>query len=74
MISIATVLTTEELTMSWILAVYLNSASGSLAREFQTEAECVGALRVIALAEQNNPDIRKITCTPGIVISDADGE
>jgi hypothetical protein len=60
--------------MSWILAVYLTSSTGSLAREFETEKECVGALRVISLMEQNNPDIRKITCTPGIVISDSDEE
>jgi hypothetical protein len=58
--------------MSWILAMYLTSSADVLAREFDTEAECVHALRVIAIQEQDNKDLEKITCTPGIVISEND--
>jgi hypothetical protein len=60
--------------MSWILAMYLASTPDVYAREFSTEAECKQALNLIAFKEQDNKDLEKLTCTPGIVISDSDEE
>jgi hypothetical protein len=52
--------------------MYLVSTPDVLAREFSTEKECKQMLNLIALKEQHNKDLKKLTCTPGIVIGDSD--